>query len=245
MARSLPERTVDAYLAIALAARFPRAAIWNPTNTAGSWDTTLDVGKTVLFESKGNEQGANAIAINRVQLDDYLNQWYSPLVFYLLPDPGAAPRPWHVPRAALAPGAAGLQWLEFPRWSYVVSALALGRYLGRYLGRAPAPAQGRSIPLLPGGGGQFSIGGAAPLRGCRLDRFLNWLAKCFWVNTYSSPLSPGSPPTAGQAPPGWGDLSPGTIADLSPAEAAALRYLSDGRTPRQSLLVLVLDSLNE
>jgi hypothetical protein len=88
MARSLPERTVDAYLAMAVAARFPDAALWDPTNTPGEWDhTLLAAGKTVLFETKGNEEGFNNILIDLDQLDDYLSREIAPLVFYLFADP--------------------------------------------------------------------------------------------------------------------------------------------------------------
>src|SRR4051794_38276421 len=119
MSRSLPERTVDAYVAIAITARFPGAAIWDLTNTEGMWDHTLiTAGKTLLFETKGNEEGDNDISIDLDQLDDYLSRDIAPIVFYVLADPPG----WSDVRAPIAPGPPARTWPSFPDWGYVVPA---------------------------------------------------------------------------------------------------------------------------
>ncbi len=119
MAKSLPERTVDAFFAMTVAKHLPNAALWDPTNTADAWDhTLLAAGKTVLIESKGNEEGLNDILIDLEQLHNYLALGVAPLVFYLLPDPPG----WSDRREPVAPGFPASRWPDFDQWAYVVPA---------------------------------------------------------------------------------------------------------------------------
>jgi hypothetical protein len=187
VARSLPERTVDAYLAIAVAARFPDAALWDPTNTPGSWDhTVIAAGKTVLFESKGNEEGDNDIEIELEQLEDYLSRAVAPLVFYLLADPPG----WSDFRPPLAPGSPATTWSSFLDWAYVVPSAALAAATG---------LTGVTRTVRPSGG-TFRVAATGVVVPCvPLRQFFDDLERCFWVARHprqGAPVRPGQPSPA-------------------------------------------------
>lgn len=172
MARSLPERTVDAFFAVALTQRFPSAGLWDPTNTPGSWDhTAIAAGKTLLVESKGNERGTNDIEVDLPQLRAYVRSYVAPLVFYLFADPPG----WNDFREPIAPGFSATTWPNFAEWAYVTPAAALASATG---------LTGRSRTVRPSAG-TFVVpeeGTSVPVT--RLDCFFNELEKCFWVRRH-------------------------------------------------------------
>jgi hypothetical protein len=198
VARSLPERTVDAYLAMSVADRFPDAALWDPTNTAGAWDHTLiTAGKTVLFESKGNEEGDNDIEIDLDQLDDYLSRPIAPIVFYLLADPG-----WSDFRPPIAPGAPATTWPSFPDWAYVVPVATLAAATG---------LAGTTRTVRPSGG-TFRVPATGAVVPCiPLRTFFDDLERCYWVARHPRR---GAPLTAGAPSPDHADVLIGSREDL-------------------------------
>lgn len=219
MPRSLPERTVDAYLSIAVAARFPEAGIWDPTNTPGMWDATvMAAGKTLLFESKGNEEGSNDIVIDLQQLDDYLSSPVAALVFYLLADPC-----WSDARLPLTPGVPATTWDTFPDWAYVVPAAAMATATG---------LSQRSRVVRPSGG-TFTVPATGDMvPAIRLRTFLDDLEECFWVTRRGDddgPIVPGDPS------PGCDDLPIGGAGDL-PGHVANNR---DRQRPKNRRLTAV------
>ena len=71
---SLPERTVDLWVAAALATRFPNAEFWAPTQNdePRNWDLATQVAgaKTVILKNKAtvpNAGGTHRISIDRAQ----------------------------------------------------------------------------------------------------------------------------------------------------------------------------------
>lgn len=110
---SLPERTVESWLAVELETWFPGVHLWAPTqNSIGNWDLgALGAGKVLIFECKGCQslvQG-HTIPINRKQLWRYtFGPHFTSVrvhVFYVLPSP---PWPGNPPgwSGAQPPGAA-------------------------------------------------------------------------------------------------------------------------------------------
>lgn len=77
VARSLPERTVDAWVTLAIVPEFPRAQIWTPTQVPKdtNWDfgIHLESGNIFILEDKATSPTKNAhtIEIDLHQLDHY------------------------------------------------------------------------------------------------------------------------------------------------------------------------------
>lgn len=95
--RSLPEHTVDCWVAFAVIARYPEALLWAPTQRdAYNWDMAfreLGAGKCLIFENKGTFGGykdpyRHVIKIDVHQLARYVEAVSAP-VYYVLPNP-----PW-------------------------------------------------------------------------------------------------------------------------------------------------------
>jgi len=103
--RSLPERTVDAWVSTAICSRFPHARIWGPTQNIEetNWDYGLSLGdgKLLIFEDKGTTGVARKqkqpLETHRINIDIDQLSWYcnevEPTtgvpVYYVLPKP-----PW-------------------------------------------------------------------------------------------------------------------------------------------------------
>jgi hypothetical protein len=139
----IPERTVDAWAAIELARRFPRALIWAPTQRQlPDYDLQVGVGKLSVFEDKApaitpTHPPAYRISINQRQLYNYLIQPFTrSRTFYVLPCPPAPP-------GAVPPPGARVVWRLAPScrdWFKVVSAKRLWTELwGRPLPPLHAP----------------------------------------------------------------------------------------------------------
>jgi hypothetical protein len=113
---SLPERTLEAWVSIVVARRFPHAQIWAPTAAdTDDWDVAADVngdGKVFVLENKGcapseanfrnppADPPDHLITIDMRQLEAYVrNPRLAPLTYYVLPVP-----PWRgVPSRPLWP----------------------------------------------------------------------------------------------------------------------------------------------
>lgn len=105
MSRSLPERTVDAWVSIALCAAFPHSLIWAPTQNMveANWDfgVSLGDGKLLILEDKGatpvTRQRKKPLDTHRIDVDIDQLSWYCDdvesvtgiPVYYVLPRP-----PW-------------------------------------------------------------------------------------------------------------------------------------------------------
>lgn len=103
--RSLPERTVDAWVSSAISATFPRARIWGPTQNIEetNWDYGLSLGggKIFIFEDKGTtavpRKQKRPLDTHRIHIDIDQLTWYCDRVepatgvpvYYVLPQP-----PW-------------------------------------------------------------------------------------------------------------------------------------------------------
>jgi hypothetical protein len=195
MSMSLPERTVDVWVATAIAERFPRAELWAPTqNDPRAWDlATQPTGsKLVIFENKATKanpkQGTHRIVVDLAQLGSYRNTLgpLFDLLFYVLPSP-----PWygdpHFARmsgAEVAPipdqAATRRQSVlgSFTDWSFVIGAADLEAWLlrtGRHsVNTAFLPTHLPPLRTIRGGPLERSSG--APPWSLRL--FLDELAVC-------------------------------------------------------------------
>lgn len=144
MARSLPERTVDAWVAASVTGRYPTARLWAPTQLVAdpqnpdNWDfgVNLGNGKAFIFEDKATEPsgGWHRIDIDLDQLDwycDVVEPGYNVPVYYVLPKP-----PWHGPPTGspVVPDQAvqriASQNGPFADWAYVIRSSSLRVYLG-------------------------------------------------------------------------------------------------------------------
>lgn len=147
---SLPERTLEAWVSIVVARRFPNARIWAPTAAStDDWDVAADVagdGKVFVLENKGcapseanfrpprTRPADHLIRIDMQQLRAYVgNRRLAPLTYYVLPVPpwsGVPSRPrWPFERDAptppiILPGEAGAR-RGCERWIRVVAAREL------------------------------------------------------------------------------------------------------------------------
>lgn len=175
---------MDAYLAMTVAVRLPGAGLWDPTNMPGSWDhTLLAAGKTVLFETKGNEARSNNIAIDLDQLRAYLSLGVAPLVFYVFADPPG----WNDARLAEAPGFPAWTWPSFGDWGYVVPAATLARAIG---------LAGMTRTIRPNAGTFEVAASGATVPSVQLGRFLDELKECRWIRPHpgaGAPVLPGDP----------------------------------------------------
>jgi len=105
--RSLPERTVDAWVTTAINAKYPNARLWAPTqNDRSNWDTGLGVaGKAFIFEDKATTPGTRKRkppkTFHRIDIDTNQLHWYCTDVevnhavpaYYVLPNPPWAGEP--------------------------------------------------------------------------------------------------------------------------------------------------------
>jgi len=145
--RSLPERTVDAWVSSAVCATFPRARIWGPTQNIEetNWDYGLSLGdgKLLILEDKGTtgvlRKRKKPLDTHRIDIDINQLAWYCDQVepttgvpvYYVLPQP-----PWFggstgsevVPDQAICrvDSAAG----PFAEWAFISRSSDLRTELG-------------------------------------------------------------------------------------------------------------------
>jgi hypothetical protein len=198
MRSSIPERTVESWVAMELEVWFRNVRLWAPTqNAVGNWDLAAQGhGKLLIFECKGSQplKEGHSIPINLQQLDRYVNSSefaaVASHVFYVLPAPpwpGEAPSPGgpFTPAKALPSGHAD-QRLAGPgggcwEWFHVVSALSLWTSLASPTQPA-TPVKSRSVntrqlPNPPGLHLKPHRSGLLPETE-RLGDFLEGVAKC-------------------------------------------------------------------
>lgn len=190
--RSLPERTVDAWVAAAVCARFEHARIWAPTQAAAeNWDygIALGDGKIFILEDKGttpiSRKRRKPLETHRIDIDRRQLRWYCSEVeatwelpvYYVLPQP-----PW--PAEHTGPPTVPHQAIcrtdspsgRFERWAFVSRCHDLRTYLG-----ARRSIETDQLPL-PGGS---TLADFLRLAGeCRIGRVLTgsgeaseWAAK--------------------------------------------------------------------
>jgi len=171
---SVPERTVDVWVAGVVADKFEDAQIWAPT-TRGSdnWDLGVSIpvpgahgspGKLLVLENKGAtplKSGDHRIRIDLPQIHRYCRSPYVDYVFYVLPSPpwSGEPPHWVVPPQAGHRSTAG-------GWLWVVPAPMLLGWL-RTTNRSSILAS--QIPAL----------GSVVL-----DDFLDEIHRCEWAQTW-------------------------------------------------------------
>jgi hypothetical protein len=145
--RSLPERTVDAWVSTVVCRVFPNARIWGPTQVLEdtNWDygVSLGDGKIFIMEDKATSPiervrkaplHTHRIEINRTQLAWYCDDVEPDLqvpVFYVLPAPpwqGAQTGSVVVPDQAICRTASPSG--PFENWAFVARAADLRNYLG-------------------------------------------------------------------------------------------------------------------
>ncbi len=147
VSRSLPERTVDAWVSAVVCRQFPNALVWGPTQVVQdeNWDygASLGDGKVFILEDKATSPvtrkrkaplATHWIDIPRSQLnwycDDVQPRVHVP-VFYVLPAP-----PWTgTPTGSVVvPDQAACRVASpagpFEEWAFVVAADDLRTYLG-------------------------------------------------------------------------------------------------------------------
>lgn len=145
--RSLPEHTVDCWIASAIDHRFGgRALTWAPTqNAIDNWDLAVDPvpHKRFVLENKGCEWYSRS-AVHKVQIDvQQLQRWSTPAAppaFYVIPVPPwtRPPVPDPVPSYARCAGrisgpcqeCAGVHPNGVADWTYVLPAAALNSRVG-------------------------------------------------------------------------------------------------------------------
>ena len=144
--RSLPERTVDAWVSGEICSKFPGALLWAPTQAGwNNWDygASLGDGKVFVLEDKAttpiertrkHPRSTHRIDIPRRQLDWYCNEvepQQGVPVYYVLPKP-----PWAgawtgspvLPDRAVCRMQSGDG--PFSAWAWVVRCTALLAFLG-------------------------------------------------------------------------------------------------------------------
>ncbi len=144
---SLPERTVDAWVAGALVTRFPRAELWAPTQNDDprNWDLASQVtgSKTVILENKAttpNKGGSHRINIDLTQLGRYQRKLAPELynrLYYVLPSPpwrgGTTGRRWRRGLLGPVPLQAATRVRSplgaFEDWAFVMPAQCLRLWL--------------------------------------------------------------------------------------------------------------------
>lgn len=211
MSSSIPERTVESWLAVELEVWFPGIRLWAPTQSAaGNWDLAVQgSGKLVIFECKGCDplKAGHSVPINMPQLQRYaMDVDFAPVrdhVFYVLPAPpwtGPAPSPGgpFTPAAALPAahadhrlaGPAGGCW----QWFHVMPATALWASL---IATGTKSINTRRLPNPPSLGLSPHPRGPVPATQ-RLGDFLDDVAKCRKV-----PLTGGGGPPQSIDPDDW------------------------------------------
>ncbi len=158
--RSLPEHTVDAWVAGAICSTFPHARIWAPTprSLRSGWDQEAEQGEGVsfIFEIKATELvkpgNDHVIEINRSQLERYCALSEEPAqspIFYVLPDP-----PWFSAPSqnTPVPGEATHRTgpTPFAAWTWVVSCSDLRGYLAGAHSIRTSTLAARGWPTLAG-----------------------------------------------------------------------------------------------
>ncbi len=134
--RSLPERTVDAWVAVAICQRFPSALLWGPTQRAEdpNWDygASLGDGKLFILENKATDPKyvvrPTAMDTHRIRIDLRQLAWYCESiepnygvpVYYVLPRPPFAgePTPGVVPAQTITRVSSPIG--PFRRWAFVI-----------------------------------------------------------------------------------------------------------------------------
>jgi hypothetical protein len=145
--RSLPERTVDAWVSTAICVTFPHARIWGPTQAIKqtNWDygASLGEGKIFILEDKGTtaveRRRQKPLDTHRIHIDMDQLDWYCDEVepatgvpvYYVLPQPpwiGAATGSDVVPDQAICrvESATG----RFEAWTFVSRCSDLRGKLG-------------------------------------------------------------------------------------------------------------------
>jgi hypothetical protein len=118
--RSMPERTVDTWVASAICSVFPDARIWDPTQAMRerNWDRAflpLEAGKVFIFEDKGTtavtRMRKRPLPTHRIEIGAAQLDWYSDEVepasmipvYYVLPRPplNGGTGSGHVPEQAI------------------------------------------------------------------------------------------------------------------------------------------------
>jgi hypothetical protein len=205
MSASIPERTVESWLALELETWFPGVRLWAPTQSAvGNWDVAAQgAGKLLIFECKGCEplQAGHSVPINMPQLQRYAaGAEFADVrdhVFYVLPAPpwqGPAPAPNapFAPPAAL-PAAHAEERLAGPaggcwEWFHVTLATELLAALNA-TGRASVNT--RRLPSPPALGLAPHPLGPLPATS-RLNDFLDDVANCRRVRLTGTESESGS-----------------------------------------------------
>lgn len=141
--RSLPERTVDAWVCAYIVQRFPNALVWAPTQRelGSNWDmgAALGNGKVFILENKATTAVSRTreqpLETHKIDIDLDQLDWYCDEVdklvetYYVLPSP-----PWRgKPDLELVPSEAvfrtGLVRESFESWAWVVRSRDLRRHL--------------------------------------------------------------------------------------------------------------------
>lgn len=272
MSSSIPERTVESWLAVELEAWFPGVRLWAPTQSAsGNWDLAAQgAGKLIIFECKGCDprKAGHSVAINMPQLERYALGWefekVRKHVFYVLPAPpwsGPAPSPPapFTPANALPAthadhrlgGVAGGCW----EWFHVTAATTLWASLKA---TRSASVSTRRLPNPPSLG--LDPHPLGPLPGTeRLGDFLEEVAHCRRVPRTGGPdddISPQAGQRVGpndtwrrpdgrhpEGPPTWpGSVEPPDLPTL-PESGRFSDKRSDRSAPTPLAAFLPLDSL--
>jgi hypothetical protein len=193
--RTLPERTVDAWVAAYLAAVFPGILLWAPTQKSSpDLDYAAETGaKSFVLEDKGtyaisSRPTEHFVEINRRQLHNYCaHVSLREKTFYVLPAPPYAPNAIRngIPPSVSRARSAGHPWggKPFERWAYVVPVLSLWDYMmapprpfggPTYGPKDPLPAALRGYETIPCDG--FVRFG--PLAWPTLQRFVARVREC-------------------------------------------------------------------
>lgn len=183
--RSLPEHTVDCWVAAAIITYYPDAFVWAPTQLGDdNWDVAFgsEPGKTFILEDKAtipgytDDKDDHHVQINIEQLENYST--YPVPVYYVIPDP-----PWPATSTAgtLAPTApvpneAGCRNVHvdhpaFIDWARVIEAADLNNMhpaFERRPGVLATSTKPKRVPI------RLNI---TP-RSITLRRFLNGIAEC-------------------------------------------------------------------
>lgn len=167
---SIPERTVDAWVAVYLTRAFPRISLWAPTTRGwDDWDYAGDPGlgdgKLFVLECKSTVPvGTDHIA--RVGWRQFYRYLALPLTrsitYYVFPSP-----PWFGSPGApppLVPAESG-RWRDCEDWMFVIAARDLRRH---YRPTGDFDVLANDLPHIPGS--QTLRAFAAALRSCQAGR---------------------------------------------------------------------------
>jgi hypothetical protein len=145
MKTTLPERSLEMWVAAYLVGRFPRITLWAPTQLAQpNFDMSAYAnGKLFVFEAKaayvddkqGVPNGSHVVKIKRSQVIGYKSDpVLAACTYYLLPSPPystTAPTERHLPAVARArQGDASMGWQPVEQWAWTVPLGTLASGLG-------------------------------------------------------------------------------------------------------------------